>query len=73
MVKPTVQYSTDIYTVGIDSNQDKTDIENVAVVVSYVMRTEREQGTGDGDTIKCRQVRPTARLPTSAATARPSP
>jgi hypothetical protein len=36
VVKPTVQYSTDIYTVGVDSNQsDKTDIENVAVVVSF--------------------------------------
>ena len=66
VVKPTVQYSTDIYTVGVDSNQaDKTDIENVAVVVSYVYAGQSvSKELSDGDTIKV----PTGTTPTATAT-----
>lgn len=66
VVKPTVQYSTDIYTVGVDSNQvDKTDIENVAVVVSYVYAGQSvSKELADGDTIKV----PTGTTPTATAT-----
>ena len=66
VVKPTVQYSTDIYTVGVDSNQvDKTDIENVAVVVSYVYAGQSvSKELADGDTIKV----PTGTNPTATAT-----
>ena len=66
VVKPTVQYSTDIYTVGVDSNQpDKTDIEDVAVVVSYVYAGQSvSKELADGDTIKV----PTGTTPTATAT-----
>ena len=66
VVKPTVQYSTDIYTVSVDSNQvDKTDIENVAVVVSYVYAGQSvSKELADGDTIKV----PTGTTPTATAT-----
>ena len=66
VVKPTVQYSTDIYTVGVDSNQaDKTDIENVAVVVSYVYAGQSvSKELADGDTIKV----PTGTTPTATST-----
>lgn len=66
VVKPTVQYSTDVYTVGVDSNQsDKTDIANVEVVVSYVAGGQSISHTlTDGDTIKI----PTGTVPTATAT-----
>ena len=66
VVKPTVQYSTDIYTVGVDSNQsDKTDISNVEVVVSYVYGGQSvSKQLADGDTVKV----PTGTVPTATAT-----
>ena len=66
VVKPTVQYSTDIYTVGVDSNQvDKTDIANVEVVVSYVYGGQSvSKQLADGDTVKV----PTGTVPTATAT-----
>ena len=66
VVKPTVQYSTDIYTVGVDSNQsDKTDIQSVEVVVSYVYAGQSvSKQLSDGDTIKV----PTGTVPTATAT-----
>ena len=66
IVKPTVQYSTDIYTVGVDSNQsDKTDIQSVEVVVSYVYAGQSvSKQLADGDTIKV----PTGTVPTATAT-----
>jgi len=66
VVKPTVQYSTDIYTVGVDSNQpDKTDISNVKVVVSYVYAGQSvSKELTDGDTIKV----PTGTTPTATST-----
>ena len=66
VVKPTVQYSTDIYTIGVDSNQsDKTDISGVKVVVSYVYAGQSiSKELTDGDTIKV----PTGTTPTATST-----
>jgi len=62
VVKPTVQYSTDVYTVSIDSNQsDKTDIANVAVTVNDGVE---DKTLHDGDTVKI----PTGTVPTATAT-----
>ena len=62
VVKPTVQYSTDVYTVSIDSNQsDKTDIANVAVTVNDGVE---DKTLHDGDTVKI----PTGTTPTATAT-----
>ena len=62
VVKPTVQYSTDVYTVSIDSNQaDKTDIENATIVVNDGVE---EKTLHDGDTVKI----PTGTVPTATAT-----
>ena len=62
VVKPTVQYSTDVYTVSIDSNQaDKTDIENVTVVVNDGVE---DKTLHDGDTVKI----PTGTTPVATAT-----
>ena len=62
VVKPTVQYSTDVYTVSIDSNQsDKTDIENATVVVNDGVE---DKTLHDGDTVKI----PTGTVPTATAT-----
>ncbi len=62
IVKPTVQYSTDVYTVSIDSNQsDKTDIENATVVVNDGVE---DKTLHDGDTVKI----PTGTVPTATAT-----
>ena len=62
VVKPTVQYSTDVYTVSIDSNQsDKTDIANVAVTVNDGVE---DKTLHDGDTVKI----PTGTIPTATAT-----
>ena len=50
VVKPVVQYSTDVYTVSIDSNQtDKTDISGLKVTVND--GTEDKQ-LADGDIVK---------------------
>lgn len=50
VTKPVVQYSTDIYTVSIDSNQqDKSDISGVKVSVSDGTETKQ---LASGDTIK---------------------
>ena len=66
VVKPTVQYSTDVYTVTVDSNQsDKTDISGVKVVVSYVYGGQSvSKELTDGDTIKV----PTGTTPTATST-----
>ena len=66
VVKPTVQYSTDVYTVTVDSNQsDKTDISGVKVVVSYVYAGQSiSKELTDGDTIKV----PTGTTPTATST-----
>ena len=62
VVKPTVQYSTDVYTVSIDSNQsDKTDIANVAVTVNDGVE---DKTLHNGDTVKI----PTGTIPTATAT-----
>ena len=62
VVKPTVQYSTDVYTVSIDSNQsDKTDIANATVVVNDGVE---DKTLHDGDTVKI----PTGTTPTATAT-----
>ena len=62
VVKPTVQYSTDVYTVSIDSNQsEKTDIANVAVTVNDGVE---DKTLHDGDTVKI----PTGTTPTATAT-----
>ena len=62
VVKPTVQYSTDVYTISIDSNQaDKTDIENVTVVVNDGVE---DKTLHDGDTVKI----PTGTIPVATAT-----
>ena len=62
IVKPTVQYSTDVYTVSIDSNQsDKTDIANATVVVNDGVE---DKTLHDGDTVKI----PTGTVPTATAT-----
>ena len=62
VVKPTVQYSTDVYTVSIESNQsDKTDIANVAVTVNDGVE---DKTLHDGDTVKI----PTGTTPTATAT-----
>ena len=62
VVKPTVQYSTDVYTVSIDSNQsDKTDIENATVVVNDGVE---DKTLHDGDTVKI----PTGTTPVATAT-----
>jgi hypothetical protein len=62
VVKPTVQYSTDVYTVSIDSNQsDKTDIANVAVTVNDGVE---DKTLHNGDTVKI----PTGTTPTATAT-----
>ena len=62
VVKPTVQYSTDVYTVSIDSNQaDKIDIENVTVVVNDGVE---DKTLHDGDTVKI----PTGTTPVATAT-----
>jgi len=66
VVKPTVQYSTDVYIVTVDSNQsDKTDISSVKVVVSYVYGGQSvSKELTDGDTIKV----PTGTTPTATST-----
>ena len=66
VVKPTVQYSTDVYTVTVDSNQsDKTDISGVKVVVSYVYAGQSiSKELADGDTIKV----PTGTTPAATST-----
>ena len=62
VVKPTVQYSTDVYTVSIDSNQsDKTDIANATVTVNDGVE---DKTLHDGDTVKI----PTGTTPTATAT-----
>ena len=62
VVKPTVQYSTDVYTVSIDSNQsDKTDIANATVTVNDGVE---DKTLHDGDTVKI----PTGTTPVATAT-----
>ena len=61
VVKPTVQYSTDVYTVSIDSNQsDKTDIANATVTVNDGVE---DKTLHDGDTVKI----PTGTTPVATA------
>ena len=67
VIKPTVQYATDIYTAVIDSNQtDKTDIANARLTVGYTPASGEpvSRTLASGDTIKI----PAGTVPTATAT-----
>ena len=67
VIKPTVQYATDIYTAVIDSNQtDKTDIANARLTVGYTPASGEpvSKTLASGGTIKI----PAGTVPTATAT-----
>ena len=67
VIKPTVQYATDIYTAVIDSNQtDKTDITDARLTVGYTPASGEpvSRTMASGDTIKI----PAGTVPTATAT-----
>ena len=67
VIKPTVQYATDIYTAVIDSNQtDKTDIADARLTVGYTPASGEpvSRTMASGDTIKI----PAGTVPTATAT-----